>query len=424
MLESTCQLSLALPSALRPAIAPALILLAAAFAAGWGPALPASLAGLPALGPYAVLFAAAAIAHWFNRGRAFVAAVSMLAAYAAYDYALGLGGFSAKVAYTALVVLVPLNVLAVLLAAERGVSHHQNHRWLLLGAAELLFVLWVASAGRSSLSGAAWFGLLEHWSLRSPPTPLLGRLAFGVAVGVAIWRAVPKPPATELRQLEVGLAAALAAFFIAAEWVAAPGVFAMFMSAAGGVLFVAVLQESHRLAFADELTGLPSRRALEERLPALGPECAFAMVDVDHFKRFNDTHGHDIGDQVLKLVAARLAQIDGGGVAFRYGGEEFCVIFEGGSAAQALPHLEAIRASIEDYEMAVRSEERPRDPASGSRLRGAADPDSRSQQLLSVTVSIGVAERAGPEMKPVAAIKAADEALYRAKQGGRNRVSA
>ena len=52
-----------------------------------------------------------------------------------------------------------------------------------------------------------------------------------------------------------------------------------------------------------------------------------AMIDVDHFKKFNDTHGHDIGDQVLKLVAARLAQVEGGGIAYRYGGEEFAVLF-------------------------------------------------------------------------------------------------
>lgn len=373
--------------------------------------------------PFAALLAAALIAHWFNRGRAFIAALSMLAAYAAYLYASGLGGFSAKVTYTALVVLVPLNVLAALLATERGVSHHQNHRWLLLGAAEILLVLWIASAGRSNLSGVAWIGLIDHWFLRSPPTPLAGRLVFAAAMAVALWRANPVAPATVPRPLDIGLAAALAAFFIAAEWVGSPGVFAMFMSAAGVILLVAVMQESHRLAFADELTALPSRRALQERLPALGPHCTFAMVDVDHFKRFNDTHGHDIGDQVLKLVAARLAQVGGGGEAYRYGGEEFCVIFEGRDLDEALPHLEATRASIEAYQMAVRSEERPRDAESGSRLRGAGEADTTPHKLLSVTVSIGVAQRLDAEMKPMAAIKAADEALYRAKAGGRNRVS-
>jgi diguanylate cyclase (GGDEF)-like protein len=395
------------------------ILSATALAVSAGPSLPPTLSGLPVLVPYLVLLAASAIALWFNRGRAFVAAVSMFAAYAGYRYALDLGAFSAKAAYTALVVLVPANVLVALALPERGVDNHHNHRWLLLGAAEVLLVLWIASAGRSSLSGVAWVGVFDHWALNSPPTPLVGRILFALAFGAAMWRAHPKPPATVPRALDVGLGAALAAFFIAAEWVGSPPVFAAFMTAAGALLFVAVLQETHRLAFADELTGLPSRRALQERLPGLGPVCAVAMADVDHFKKFNDTHGHDIGDQVLKLVAARLAEVEGGGMAFRYGGEEFCVIFNGRTADEAFPHLEAIRASIERYQMAIRNEERPRDPQEGTRLRGATLP----QKVLSVTISIGVADRKGLEMKPAEAVKAADQALYRAKEAGRNRVS-
>src|SRR5262249_31993827 len=159
---------------------------------------------------------------------------------------------------------------------------------------------------------------------------------------------------------------------------------AAFMSASGAILVMALLQESHRMAFRDELTGLPSRRALEERLTGLGPVHAIAMVDVDHFKQFNDTHGHDIGDQVLKLVAARLAETGGGGRAFRYGGEEFCVIFPDRTLEEALPHLEAMRNAIENYRMAVRGHDRPKDQESGSRLRDTGYSD----KTLSVTVSI------------------------------------
>ncbi|MEO6407944.1 MAG: GGDEF domain-containing protein, partial [Burkholderiaceae bacterium] len=384
-----------------------------------GPKLPPSLAGLPALGPYVALFAAGAIALWFNRGRAFIAALSMFCAYAGYRYAVDIGPFAAKVTYTALVVLVPANILASLMQAERGVFHHHNHRWPLVIVAELLLVLWVASAGVSSLSGEAWKRVFDHWLLNSPPTPLVGRLLFAAAFAAAMWRSHPKPPAVEPRALDIGLAGALVAFFVAAEWGTSPAMFATFMTAAGAVLFVAVLQETHRLAFADELTGLPGRRALNERLTALGPVCAVAMADVDHFKKFNDVHGHDIGDQVLKLVAARLAEVQGDGVAFRYGGEEFCVLFDGKSVAECLPHLEAIRASVEAYQMAVRSEARPRDPDTGSRLRGASVPT----QMISVTISIGVAGRQELDLKPSAVVKAADQALYRAKEGGRNRVS-
>lgn len=404
---------------LRPFIAPAVILGGTALSVAYGPSLPPSLAGLPALGPYSALLAAGAMALWFNRGRAFIAAMSMFAAYAGYRYALDVGTFSAKVTYTALVVLVPANMLASLVLAERGVFHHHDHRWLLVIISELLLVLWMGSAGQSMWSGEAWKAVFDHWTLHSPPTPLVGRILFAVAFGAAMWRAHPKLPAVEPRALDVGLAASLVAFFIAAEWATSPVLFAAFMTGAGAVLFVAVLQETHRLAFADELTGLPGRRALQERLPALGPVCAMAMADVDHFKKFNDVHGHDVGDQVLKLVAARLAEVEGGGVAFRYGGEEFCVIFDGRTAAEALPHLEAIRASIEAYGMAVRSEERPRNREAGTRLRGVTLP----QQLLSVTVSIGVADRRNIETKSGALLKAADQALYRAKAAGRNRVS-
>ena len=407
------------PVLLRPFIAPLAIFAVTVLCVLTHPSLPASLAGLPWLGPYVAFLAAGAMALWFNRGRAFIAAMSMFCAYAGYRYALDFGAFSAKVTYTALVVLVPANVLASLMQAERGVYHHHNHRWLLVIIAELLLVLWMASAGRSELSGVAWIGVFDHWALNRPPTPLVGRLLLALAFAAAMWRSHPKPPAIEPRALDVGLAGSLGAFFIAAEWATSPALFAAFMTAAGAMLFVGILQETHRLAFADELTGLPSRRALQERLPALGPVCAVAMADVDHFKKFNDVHGHDIGDQVLKLVAARLAEVEGGGVAFRYGGEEFCVIFEGSTAAEALPHLEAIRASIEDYQMAIRGDERPRDAQAGTRLRGVTPP----QKMLSVTVSIGVAERRDLDMKPMAAIKLADEALYRAKKAGRNRVS-
>jgi diguanylate cyclase (GGDEF)-like protein len=196
-------------------------------------------------------------------------------------------------------------------------------------------------------------------------------------------------------------------------------VYAAFMSAAGAILIVALLEESHRLAFRDPLTGLAGRRALEERLRSLGNRFAIAMVDVDHFKKFNDTHGHDIGDQVLKLVGARLAQVGGGGIAFRYGGEEFSVLFPGADLDEVLPHLEALRASIEGYRMAVRASDRPKSLENGAKRRGVGTPEKH----LSVTVSIGACAPSARRRTAAQVIRAADEALYRAKQGGRNKVS-
>jgi len=409
---------------LRPVSVPAVVLLVAIFAIAVGPALPASLSGLSVVGPYVVLVLGVTISAWFNRSRALVLLASLLASYAAYTLALELGpqSFPVRAVFTAIAILVPLNSLLALLFPERGVRQHRNYRWLLLGLAEAIVVTWVANAGRSNLSGTAWHDVLDYWFLRSPPTPLAARILIAVAFAAAVARAWPRRSPRELRKeprpLDVGIAAALVAFFLGCEWVASPGAFGTFMSAAGVILLAAVLQESHRLAFRDELTNLPSRRALEERLSGLGPMYTIAMIDVDHFKQFNDTHGHHIGDQVLRLVAARLADIEGGGISYRYGGEEFCVLFADCTLDHALPHLERLRQDIEDYRMAVRGGNRPRDVGAGTRPRGARPPE----KTLSVTVSIGVAERDDTLIRPALVIRAADEALYRAKRAGRNRV--
>jgi len=386
--------------ALRPAWLPAAILAAAALVLSIGPALPESLVGLRTAGPYGALTSALVLAWWFNRGRSFVLAASMLLAFAAYS------AYPTKLIYTAIALLVPLNALLAMVRQEKGARYRMAYVWLALLGAEALVLYW--------LSGLSLERALESWALRSPPTPFLARLLFAAGFAAAVWRTWP-----DHTPLQIGNAGALAAFFIAAEWVNTPRVYASFMAAGGVVLVVSLLQESHHLAFRDQLTGLPGRRALEERLRSLGERYAIAMVDVDHFKGFNDTHGHDIGDQVLRLVAGRLAQVGGGGIAYRYGGEEFCVIFPGSDPDEAAIDLEAIRGSIERYRMAVRGGDRPKKAEEGAKRRGAGN----TEKMLMVTVSIGVAAPSGKARTPMQVVKAADEALYRAKKGGRNRLS-
>jgi GGDEF domain-containing protein len=312
--------------------------------------------------------------------------------------------FPGKAIYTAAVVVVPLNCLAAVLGYERGVRYGAGYRWLAILAAEVVLLFWFS---RTSLS-------FDQWWLRSPPTPLVGRVMFAAALVAALWRAH-----AERKPMQIAHAGALVAFFVAAEWASRPAVFGGFMTAAGAMLLVALLQESHQLVFRDELTGLLGRRALQERLRSLGPRYALAMVDIDYFKQFNDAHGHEVGDQVLKLVAGRLAKVAGGGIAYRYGGEEFAVLFPDRDASQARPHLEAVRGAIEHYKMAVRAGDRPKDPDDTVNLRINRAPI----KTLSVTISIGVAEPGGELHTPAQVLRAADEALYRAKEAGRNRLS-
>jgi diguanylate cyclase (GGDEF)-like protein len=206
----------------------------------------------------------------------------------------------------------------------------------------------------------------------------------------------------------------LAASLLALHTGQRPGA-TFYFSTAGVILVVAVIEAGYALAYRDELTRLPGRRALNEALQQTGGDYAVAMVDVDHFKKFNDTYGHDVGDQVLKMVAGRLDEVTGGGRAFRYGGEEFSVLFQGKTVDEALPHLDLLRATIADTRFTLRGADRPRKKP--GKPRGSA-----SSKQVAVTVSIGVAEASERASTPDEVIKAADKALYRAKKGGRNQV--
>jgi len=182
------------------------------------------------------------------------------------------------------------------------------------------------------------------------------------------------------------------------------------------VATLAILLDSYSMAYLDELTGLPGRRALREQMDKLGGHYSLAMLDVDHFKKFNDTYGHDVGDQVLKFVAGKMRKVGGGGRAYRYGGEEFTFLFPGKGVDAVVAHLERVREDIAGSEFALRGKDRPKSPKEGSRSRKKAETSVR------ITASLGVAEQSG-SLLPDEVLKQADEALYRAKSGGRNRVS-
>ncbi len=189
--------------------------------------------------------------------------------------------------------------------------------------------------------------------------------------------------------------------------------------AAGLILVLSVVESSYSMAYYDDLTALPARRAMRDALAALRESYAIAMVDIDHFKRFNDRHGHDVGDQVLRMVAGRLKAISGGGRAFRYGGEEFAVLFPGKNRDDAEPYLEQLREAIENHAFTLRRGRRPKSKPESKNKRRSRGGGKR----LTVTVSIGVAERGGRFPTAEKVLEAADRALYRAKRTGRNRVS-
>ncbi len=393
------------------------VLLAAAFVlVFYNSALPRSLEGLRVYGPYILFALGAALAVGFNRGRALLALIVLCGAYGAQQLWLrqGLDDFAARTVYVALTLFVPLNLAALALMPERGTFNRHGALRLTAILLQAALTAWVAMAGQADVVDWAYQNFLDPAPFSAGRIPQLGIALIGLGLLVSMATALLTRSA-----VAAALAGAIVAFAIAAHVPTASLTFSVFTAMAELMVAVAVLQDTYRMAFRDELTGIPSRRALNERLAGLGRTYTVAMVDVDHFKNFNDTYGHDLGDQVLKMVAAHIASVGGGGTAYRYGGEEFTILFPGKEADEAMRHLEALREEVESYRLALRATDRPKKAKGGKRQRGGW----RGKNSVSVTVSIGVAERNGRLATPQAVIEAADRALYRAKDKGRNRVS-
>ena len=277
-------------------------------------------------------------------------------------------------------------------------------------------------------------------------------LAFAAAFGVLLARFLLYRQPTES-----GLLWALVAAFLSFQAGAAGPAATAYVATAGLILISSIIENSYFLAYHDELTTLPARRAFNDALFHLEEPYTVAVVDIDHFKKFNDTYGHETGDQVLRMVAGKLAGVTGGGRAYRVGGEEFSILFPGKTVKDAMPHLELLRSVIEVSTFRVRAgEERRRAPQARrkpsdqagetkdfrgqdrrsserrTQARRAGAPRRSTRPVrpseetasaeVSVTVSIGVAEPRARIRAVEDVIQAADQALYRAKQAGRNRV--
>ncbi len=370
---------------------------------------PQTLAGLTRGYPYAVFGAAALLAWRFHRSRV-VAAVLALAA---VEWLLRLdAGPTAQLARTSATLLLPPVLAALALTRDRGVltTRGLTQLAMVLVPTPLVALLLRSQGGATTLAlqGELVGPAFNVWAAMPDPELLVYAVAITVAAGVAVYRQ---------KTVETGFLWAVVAACLALTAASGSPVSTVYLMAAGLVLGLSVMETGYRMAYRDELTGLPSRRALPDALAALRNRYSIAMVDIDHFKKFNDSHGHDIGDQVLRMVAVKLARISGGGRAYRYGGEEFAVVFPGKSRDDVMPDLEKLRSTIEDTTFTVRGRNRRRaKPKNGKRK-------SAGTKKLTVTVSIGVAERNGRYTTPEKVLKAADKALYKAKRAGRNQVS-
>ncbi len=397
-----------------PVFPEGVFLLAAYLILSWQPARVWAVDFAPV---YPAVYFISIIQCWrFHRNRMLLALVILglvdrvLIHYAGVDVA---GEGVSHMVYNVVAVLLPLNLLVLGLLPERGPLTVQGIAQWASVVVQPAIVINLVRTGQYEALGVLDVSFLGGLKPAWASVPDLSLLIFMIAAATFAFRYFWRPGAERKTMVWVFFACFLAL---------SPGdgglVSTTYLATAGLMIVVSVIDTSYRLAFQDALTGLPTRRGMYDLLYQITHvNYTVAMVDVDHFKAFNDKHGHDVGDQVLRMVAGVLAAVTGGGKAFRYGGEEFAIIFPSKKVEQTQQHLENLRARIAGKVFTLRGAGRPRKRPDQPR------PVSGSRKTLKVTVSIGGADNTfRDDEQPDDIIKAADESLYAAKQAGRNRV--
>lgn len=385
----------------------------------------------PALGfYYFAAFVAGLLLAWrFHSSRVLFSLLTLLLAHRSLDF-FSTATVPTGPGHTALllaIVLIPLNFVLFASMRERGLT--------LTGVVPRAAVLFLESVAVAVLCRPETGGAASHISVHSsvhssvhtaaaPAVPAWLLLIFPAALAVFIRRFLKSH-----KPIEVGFAWETIAIFLWLDFAPLGKIADAYVASAALILAASLIETSYVLAYHDELTGIRGRRAFNEALLRLDQQYAIAIVDIDHFKKFNDTYGHDVGDQVLCMVASRISKVPGGGEAFRCGGEEFAIIFRDASAKEAFDHLDILRQIVEKSIFQLRGAERrsasrasESDRRRPTKRKAPIAESAAPSDRLSVTVSIGVAEPSTRYRQPEQVIQAADQALYRAKQKGRNRV--
>ncbi|HTC93169.1 MAG TPA: GGDEF domain-containing protein [Terriglobales bacterium] len=353
------------------------------------------------------------LSAYFKRSRLFFAILVVVLAERTLEW-LAPGFLSAKVGksvFEAIALLLPLNLLALTFMRDRGIISPAGKQRIAFIAFQIIAVGILCVPAQAYAATVLNYEFIDRhlvqWSSISQPA-LLAFLAAAVAMIISLIR--------KYQPVESSLFWALVAAFVALQ-IGRGHLSSIYFATGGLILIIAVLETSHAMAYRDELTQLPSRRALNETLLKLGDTYSIGMLDVDNFKKFNDSYGHEAGDQALRMVASKLATIAGGGKPFRYGGEEFTVVFPDKSVSEAYTYLDTMRKMIEQSIFTVRGKDR-------RRSKNKAQRNGTREVEVNVTVSIGVAARDEEKTTPDQVIRSADKALYRAKAKGRNRTIA
>ena len=332
-----------------------------------------------------------------------------------------------------------LMVLALTMAALINFGSHTTFRAVaLLLPLNLGVIAWVGETRALSVRGASWLGvillqaavvgLVEFLhpaalgaSLDRPlvavdarpwiSLPQLAIFAFAAMLGAHVARSV-----RGRRPLPAGAVWALVASFLALDTAGSGGPADLHFATAGMLLALGTVLEAPPVVHRDEVTGLPASLELNKIIRRLPRHYALACVAIDEFTTYRDEHGPEVGKKLMRLVAAALTKIGGGGHVFYLMRErEFVVVFRRTSVQTAARHLDAVRRAVEAATLDVSVHKQP-----GGKTPGKAPVVV--ERTVAATISAGVAEPPSRGADPFNVLRAAERALENARRSGMNRI--
>jgi diguanylate cyclase (GGDEF)-like protein len=306
--------------------------------------------------------------------------------------------------------LLPLNLMALSLIKEEAISTWRGVLRLPLVLIQPFLALWLFLPEQAGLALSLQQPLLPMLTTDWTALPQPSLLAFGGALLLIGARFI-----VEKNPLDSGSLWALIASFTAFHGLHYGWSPTNFLSAAGLILFLTLVQASHQRTYRDDLTGVPGKLAYEEAIAGLGKKYVLAVVGIDQLKQYGNQHGKPVSEQLLRLVADKIVGAAGSGKVYRLAGEEFIILFPRKTSTETLATLEAIRKAVEQTTLYLRGRDRVWEGAGSSRT-GFDDEE------LVVTASIGLTEAGDSGSSLGLVTKAAYKALYEAKVDGGNLV--
>ena len=328
----------------------------------------------------------------FNRNRFIFVIVPIILVHLGFEY---FGAKKASLLFLYVSMLFPLHLLIFLVLKERGLFSLWGALKVIFFALEVMVVLYLIYYPSAEIQNFLKLKLFaaNFYPLRDVSVAIGIFVLFVMSALVMFGRYL---------MYSTAFLSMLLTFYFGLYFLKTPHATEVSFLSFTIIIFILLMRESYRLAFYDELTALPGRRALVEDMAKLGRRYSLAMCDIDFFKKFNDTYGHDTGDEVLKMVATKFAEVSGGGKAYRYGGEEFVILFPSKESAESFIHVDAMRQNIATTPFSVRNK--------------------KSTKKIFINISAGVTQNSSKDKDPFAVMKRADNALYKAKKSGRNQV--